>query len=83
MRKEIPTGVLEMLIVPGLRADKVLKLYEGLGLSSLAELERLPERADCKRLRGLALHCKPRFCAASRCNARRRAAGTYTGRPSF
>jgi DNA polymerase (family 10) len=26
MRKEIPAGVLEMLTVPGLRADKVLKL---------------------------------------------------------
>ena len=26
MRKEIPAGVLDMLTVPGLRADKVLKL---------------------------------------------------------
>ena len=28
MRKEIPAGVLEMLAVPGLRPDKVLKLYK-------------------------------------------------------
>ena len=39
MRKEVPVGVLEMLTVPGLRPDKVLKLYQELGLSSLAELE--------------------------------------------
>jgi DNA polymerase (family 10) len=31
MRKDIPEGVLEMLSVPGLRADKVLKLYKELG----------------------------------------------------
>ena len=40
MRKEIPAGVLEMLAVPGLRPDKVLKLYKELGITSLAELEQ-------------------------------------------
>src|SRR6476469_274023 len=39
MRKEIPAGVLEMLSVPGLRPDKVLKLHRELGISSLSELE--------------------------------------------
>ena len=84
MRKEIPAGVLEMLTVPGLRPDKVLKLYQELGVSSARRaLGGSPRRADCKKLRGWALHCKPRFCAASRCNVRRRAAGICTGRPSF
>jgi DNA polymerase (family 10) len=39
MRKEMPAGVLEMLAVPGLRPDKVLKLYRDLAVTSLAELE--------------------------------------------
>lgn len=39
LRKEIPEGVLEMLSVPGLRPEKVLRLYKDLGVGSLAELE--------------------------------------------
>jgi uncharacterized protein YjlB len=50
MRKEIPAGVLEMLTIPGLRADKVLKLYQELGFTSLAKLE---EAAREGRLKGL------------------------------
>jgi DNA polymerase (family 10) len=39
MRGEIPASVLEMLAVPGLRPDKVLKIYRDLGVTSLAGLE--------------------------------------------
>jgi DNA polymerase/3'-5' exonuclease PolX len=39
LRKEIPAGVLEMLAVPGLRPEKVLRLYKDLGIGSLSELE--------------------------------------------
>src|SRR5688572_17958872 len=39
MRREIPSGVLELLGIPGLRADKVLKIYKELGISSLNQLE--------------------------------------------
>src|SRR5436190_15314285 len=39
LRKEIPAGVLEMLTVPGLRPEKILRLYKDLGITSLAELE--------------------------------------------
>jgi hypothetical protein len=45
MRRDIPEGVLEMLSVPGLRADKVLKLYKELGITSLAGFEAAA-RAD-------------------------------------
>ncbi|MEA2990837.1 MAG: polymerase [Alphaproteobacteria bacterium] len=45
MRKEVPAGVLEMLSVPGLHPDKVLKLYKLLGIASLADLEKAA-RAD-------------------------------------
>jgi DNA polymerase (family 10) len=38
-RKEIPAGVLEMLAIPGLRPEKVTKLYKELGIQSLTDLE--------------------------------------------
>ena len=53
MRKEIPAGVLEMLTVPGLRPDKVLKLYHELGLSSLAELEEAAREGRLQKIKGL------------------------------
>ena len=53
MRKDIPAGVLEMLDVPGLRPDKVLKLYEVLGITSLAELEQAARADRIKNTKGL------------------------------
>jgi DNA polymerase (family 10) len=53
MRKDIPEGVLEMLSVPGLRADKVLKLYKELGITSLAGLEAAARADRLKGVKGL------------------------------
>src|SRR6185295_16244244 len=53
MRKEIPDGVLEMLAIPGLRADKVLKLYQELGLTSLGELEEAAREGRLQKVKGL------------------------------
>jgi DNA polymerase (family X) len=53
MRKEVPAGVLEMLDVPGLRPDKVLKLYEVLGIASLAELEQAAREDRIRATKGL------------------------------
>jgi DNA polymerase (family 10) len=39
LRSETPTGLLEMLRVPGLGTAKIQKIHEGLGVSSLTELE--------------------------------------------
>ena len=50
MREEIPAGVLEMLSVPGLRPEKVMKLYKEPGITSLAALE---EAARADRLKGV------------------------------
>jgi DNA polymerase (family 10) len=44
MRREIPAGVLEMLGIPGLRPDKVLKTYKELGISPWMGWRRLPTR---------------------------------------
>ena len=38
-RAEAPLGVLEMLQLPGLRPDRVRKLYKELGIASVAQLE--------------------------------------------
>jgi len=53
MRKDIPAGVLEMLAVPGLRPEKVLKLYKELGITSLAQLEEAARADRLKRVKGL------------------------------
>lgn len=39
LRGAVPAGVLEMLRIPGLRPDKVLRLHQDLGITSAAELE--------------------------------------------
>jgi DNA polymerase (family 10) len=53
LRKEIPEGVLEMLTVPGLRPEKVLRLYKDFGITSLAELEAAAKDDRIKKAKGL------------------------------
>jgi DNA polymerase (family X) len=53
MRQEIPAGVLEMLSVPGLRPEQVLKLHQKLGLASLADLEEATRTDRIRSVKGL------------------------------
>jgi DNA polymerase (family X) len=53
LRKEIPAGVLEMLKVPGLRPEKVLRLHKDLGIASLAELEAAARDDRIRKAKGL------------------------------
>ncbi|MBB4377317.1 DNA polymerase/3'-5' exonuclease PolX [Bradyrhizobium sp. SBR1B] len=53
LRKETPAGVLEMLAVPGLRPEKVLRLYKDLGIGSLSELEAAAKEDRIKKAKGL------------------------------
>lgn len=53
LRKEIPAGVLEMLAVPGLRPEKVVRLYKDLGIASLGELEAAAKEDRIKKAKGL------------------------------
>jgi DNA polymerase (family 10) len=53
LRKEIPAGVLEMLTVPGLRPEKVLRLHKDLGIASLAELEAAARDNRIQKAKGL------------------------------
>ena len=53
MRKEVPAGVLDMMSVPGLRPEQVLKLHARLGLSSLAALEAAAREDRIRGMKGL------------------------------
>jgi DNA polymerase (family 10) len=53
LRKEIPASVLEMMTVPGLRPEKVLRLYTDLGIGSLAELEAAAKDDRIRQAKGL------------------------------
>lgn len=53
MRAETPAGVLDMLTVPGLRPDKVVKLYRELGIASLEELEGAAREGRVQKVKGL------------------------------
>jgi DNA polymerase (family 10) len=53
MRKEIPAGVLDMMTIPGLRPDKVIKLYRELGITSLGALEEAAREGRLQRVKGL------------------------------
>lgn len=51
-RSEMPQGVLEMLRIPGLKPNRVKKLYEELGIKSLAELEQATKSDRLKSTKG-------------------------------
>jgi len=53
LRKEIPAGVLEMMTVPGLRPENVLRLHKDLGIGSLAELEAAAKDDRIRKSKGL------------------------------
>jgi DNA polymerase (family 10) len=52
MRAETPPGVLEMLRLPGLRPDRIKKLYTGLGIASVADLEEAARSDRLKSTKG-------------------------------
>ena len=53
MRREAPEGVLAMLRIPRLSADKVAKIHRELGLDSIESLEAACRRGDLAGVKGL------------------------------
>lgn len=51
-RSETPESVLEMLHIPGLKPDRIKRLYEDLGITSLAELEAAARSDRLKSTKG-------------------------------
>jgi len=52
MRTETPQGVLDMLRLPGLRPDRIKKLYADLGIASVADLEEAARNDRLKSTKG-------------------------------
>jgi DNA polymerase (family X) len=53
MRTEFPAGVVEMLSIPGLRPEQVLKIHKTLGIASLPELEQAARADKIRGTKGL------------------------------
>jgi DNA polymerase/3'-5' exonuclease PolX len=53
MRADIPESVLEMLTIPGLRPDKVMRLHKELGINTIEELETAVKEDRLKSVKGL------------------------------
>ncbi len=52
MRSEVPAGFLEMLRIPGLRPDRIRKLHDVLGISSIDELQDAARSDRLKTTKG-------------------------------
>ncbi len=52
LRKDFPPGVLELATVPGLTLEKIRKLYQSLGISSIAELKKAAESGSLRNEKG-------------------------------
>src|ERR1044072_6703663 len=52
LRKEFPTGVVELSSVPGLSVQKIRFLQEELGITSIAELKATAETGKLQELKG-------------------------------
>jgi DNA polymerase (family 10) len=53
MRADVPASVLEMLTIPGLRPEKIMKLHKELGINTLGELETAVKEDRLKSVKGL------------------------------
>lgn len=53
LRTEMPEGLLELMRVPGLSPEKVLKLHSELGITSVDELEQAASNGSLRRLKGM------------------------------
>jgi DNA polymerase (family 10) len=52
LRKEFPTGVVELSALPGLSVEKIRQLQETLGITSVAELKAAGEAGELEKLKG-------------------------------
>lgn len=53
LQQEIPAGLREMLLIPGLGIKSVRTIYEGLRITSLEELEKAAREREIRKLPGL------------------------------
>ena len=65
MRADVPASVLEMLKIPGLAPEKVMRIHQQLEITSLDELEQACQQDRLTTSKGLGRRCKRRCCKAS------------------
>jgi DNA polymerase (family 10) len=53
MRAEVPESLLELLTIPGLRPDKIMKLHKELGINTIEQLETAVREDQLKPVKGL------------------------------
>ena len=76
LRKEVPASVLELFAVPGLRPDKILKIHQELGITSLAELEAAAKEDRIRKAKGLGAALQTKIYVKSRHRPQRRNAAS-------
>ena len=52
LREQVPEGLLELMRVPGLSADKIHLLHSELGIASLDDLERVASSGELRKVKG-------------------------------
>lgn len=52
LREQVPEGLLELMRVPGLSADKIHLLHAELGIASLDDLERAAKSGELRKVKG-------------------------------
>ena len=63
LRKEFPTGVVELSAVPGLSVEKIRRLQDELGITSIAELRAAAEAGKLQELKGFGAKTEQRLLA--------------------
>jgi hypothetical protein len=52
MRRETPEGLMDIMALPGMRPERAAKLYEKLGVASMADLEKAAKEAKLAATKG-------------------------------
>jgi DNA polymerase (family X) len=63
LRKEFPTGVVELSSVPGLSVEKIKQLQDELGITSIADLRAAAEAGKLQKLKGFGPKTEQRLLA--------------------
>jgi DNA polymerase (family 10) len=53
LRQELPSGVLQMLSIPGMRTNQILKLYKETGITNVAALQKAIDSGELEGKKGL------------------------------
>jgi DNA polymerase (family 10) len=61
LRRDIPSGVLQMQAIPGMRSNQILKIYKETGISSVEALQKAIESGELRGKKGFTLAFEQKF----------------------